>query len=247
MNLFLNELSYKCTDELTKRWDVVGQFIEMIGELKNYGLDKIICPKGYKHLPLGGYCLKDFYHEVNGISNDKRIEIVSLMNSSLTEPKAEELNAAVAFSLDSSFTSGASVHLGNSCILDLPAVSLTFDAVFKEVMIPGYIKHGDKRPVKSTVRNLYHKSNSIPTILSSFEKECAYKNPQKEPMWNQKMIGAYLTAIGHTDNRHSKDVFEKQEYLIRTGTAIALMNGWAHHARFSYKNTTETKKRVIFY
>lgn len=247
MNLFLNELSCKCTDELTNHWGAIGQFIEMIGELKNYGLDKIICPKGYKNMPLGGYCLKDFYHEINGISNDKRIEIVSFMNSSLIEPKEGELNTAVVFSLDSSFNSGTSAHLGNSCTLDLPAVSLTFDVLFKQMMISGYIKHGDKKPVKSTVRNLYHKSNSIPVILSSLKKECTYKNPQKEPMWNQQMVGAYLAAIGHTDDRHSKNVFEKQEYLIRTGTAIALMNGWAHHARLSGKNTTETRKRVIFY
>lgn len=247
MELLLNDQSYQCNGKLCEHWEAISCFGILADRLKEYGVDKIVCPQGYKSLPLGGVTWKDCYLQMEELNDDQRMEIVTLMDSTLREARPDELDANTVFCEEADF-SNPSAALGKACTDDRPVVSFTFRKVDKRDTIEGFLRAGTGKKVqKATVKNLYRAETGQMAVCLTSLKECKRKNPEKEPLWNQEMVTKYLSRIGHEDNRHSASTEEKQAYLIEHATQIALMNGWCLHTRLSRINSNNEQKRVIFY
>lgn len=87
MELLLNDQSYQCNGKLCEHWEAISCFGILADRLKEYGVDKIVCPQGYKSLPLGGVAWKDCYLQMEELNDDQRMEIVTLMDSTLRAKK----------------------------------------------------------------------------------------------------------------------------------------------------------------
>lgn len=87
MELLLNEQSYRCDGKLCEHWEAISCFGILADRLKEYGVDKIVCPQGYKSLPVGGVAWKDCYLRMEELNDDQRMEIITLMDSTLREAR----------------------------------------------------------------------------------------------------------------------------------------------------------------
>lgn len=209
MELLLNDQSYQCNGKLCEHWEAISCFGILADRLKEYGVDKIVCPQGYKSLPLGGVAWKDCYLQMEELNDDQRMEIVTLMDSTLREARPDELDADTVFCEEADF-SNPSAALGKACTDDRPVVSFTFREVDKRDTIEGFLRAGTGKKVqKATVKNLYRAETGQMAVCLTSLKECKRKNPEKEPLWNQEMVTKYLSRIGHEDNRHSASTEEK--------------------------------------
>lgn len=249
MELYLNDRSWVCSGRLDAHWEAVTRFRDLVNALKAFGFTKIICPPGYKHCEIGGVTLAECYLPSEVLTDDKRNELITLMDSSLRESKEGEPDNTLIFSDDYDFKN-TSLTLGNAYAADLPVVSLACDSRFEVNEWNGFFRKEEGKRVKATVRNLYQMTDDIPVILVSFPSNAKKRNAQEEPMWNIEMATNYLTHVGHLPQRplNFKTVEEKQAYLIRHATMIALLNGWERHASISALNHRRNGVlRYIFY
>lgn len=246
MELYLNERSFVCPGSLGDRWESVTRFTDLLRELKAFGVEKIVCPRGYKRKALGGVTLASCYPPSELLTPDRRNELITLMDSSLREAKPGEPGVEYEFSTCADFKE-VSFVLGYACATDLPVVSLTFDAAFEEDLFDGYFREDGKRAVKVAVRNVYQKTEGLPLNLVPFSKELKRRKAEQEPMWNVEMVSAYLKRTDYSPRKRFKTAEEKQAYLIEHGTFIARLNGWAYHSRISALNSKKGVLRYIFY
>lgn len=247
MNLFVNDLSLKCSLPLQEHWEFITEFGRLVNKLKEFDIDKISFPKGYKNMSIGGIYWKDCYiKESCPLKDDQRMELLSLMSSSIYEVKESDIDFNHIFSEDASFDVHSS-FLGNSFTMDNPVVSFTFKDIYKKQSIAGYYK---KLPTnhskRAEVRNLYDAASISPLSTVSFKK-CKTIKPENFPLWNSPDTIRYIRKIGHKDDITFTTTEEKQAYLIKHGTVIALLNGWKEDTIRTNKNRSPQKIRKIFY
>lgn len=246
MDLLLNDHSFSCQGNLADHWKAVTRFGCLLKALKLYGVDKVVCPGGYKEMALGDVTLKSCYPPSDRLTYDQRNELITLMDRSLREPKVEEMDCGAEFSECTDFQF-CSVFLGNAYMSDLPVVSFTFDARFECESFEGFFRRNAGSCKKVTVRNLYEQTETMPVALVAFPKSARKKNAQQNPMWNFPMVEKYLKQTGARAEVTFRSVEEKQAYLIKFGTMIALLNGWRYHQGISTLNSRKNALRYIFY
>lgn len=247
MDIFVNDFSLACDIPLQAHWDAISKFGSLARNLKEYGVDKIVFPGGYKHMVIGGIQWKECYlpHSTS-LKDDQRLELLSIMNGIIKEARASDYDSTHQFSENTLFSITSSL-LACSYIQDSPVASFTFDDTYKVNHISGYYRkstQGRHHAVK--IRNLYDIEALNPVSIISF-KDCKKRHPQKEPMWNHEYVQRYLKNIGYKGNETFVTIEEKQAYLILHGTAIAHMNGWKEDTAKTKKNSTPRKLRKVFY
>ena len=246
MDLLLNDHSFSCQGNLVDHWRAVTRFGCLLKALKPYGVDKVVCPSGYKEMALGDITLKSCYPPSDRLTYDQRNELITLMDRSLREPKAGEMDSDMEFSESTDFHF-SSVFLGNAYVSDLPVVSFTFEARFECESFEGFFRCNTGGCKKVIVRNLYEQTETMPVALVAFPKSARKKNAEQNPMWNIPMVEKYLKQVRAGEAVAFQSVEEKQAYLIKLGTMIALLNGWKYHQKISALNSRKNALRYIFY
>lgn len=246
MDLLLNDHSFSCQGNLADHWRVVTRFGCLLEVLKHFGVDKVVCPKEYKNITLGGITFKSCYLPSDKLTYDQRNELITLMDRSLREHRAEEIDEGLEFSEKMDFQV-SSIFLGNAYMADLPVVSFTFDSKFESGSFEGFFRNNIEKYTKATVRNLYEQTENMPVALVAFPKNARKKNAEQYPMWNCTMVKKYLELAGVEAGRTFATMEEKQAYLVKHGTMIALLNGWKYHQKMSALNSRKNTLRYIFY
>lgn len=94
---------------------------------------------------------------------------------------------------------------------------------------------------------MYEQTETMPVALVAFPKSTRKKNAEQNPMWNFPMVEKYLKQAGAGEVVTFQSAEEKQAYLIKFGTMIALLNGWKYHQKISALNSRKNALRYIFY
>lgn len=109
------------------------------------------------------------------LNDDQRMEIVTLMDSTLREARPDELDADTVFCEEADF-SNPSAALGKACTDDRPVVSFTFREVDKRDTIEGFLRAGTgkkstkshrKKPVSGRNRT----DGCLPHLVEGMQKE----------------------------------------------------------------------------
>lgn len=117
MDICLNDFSLSGNIDLKDNWQIISRFGFLMSELKSFGIDKAIFPKGFKKMSIGGFQWEECYVPTCSLSVDQRRELMALMNNSIREIENDESVVGYCFSESDDF-SRSSVLVANAYASD---------------------------------------------------------------------------------------------------------------------------------
>lgn len=237
MDVYLNDLSFSCNNDIKSEWAKIKMLNELLKELTSTFGASIIAPKDIWHKPICNYTLGT-KSNVNGtpVSQEQHLFLVEVFKKFFPKTDGEPL-----FSLEEDMRNSSS-SVGKAAEEERLIVSFTFDDRFKEDTINGWLRKKDSQPKEANVDNLYDKDLTGNFKYLADVSVCSKLNPIESPMWNVDIAKKILQDVEFINISQK----ERMSRLISYGKKIAEINGWTYNERLSKLNTTKKHLRYIF-
>lgn len=238
MTLNLNDFSIGPVSS-DEDWGAITKHFSLVKQLDAFGVEKIRYDRDFNVLAN--------QLQISSHSKTRQLAFQSFVGLHYC---VDSIVPECVVQLTSSNESPCSKLVADAIEKDLPVISYVINDSFANESIRCFVKMPNKKWLGSdTVKNLYKNDYELITkTLPSF-RNTALLNPLERPLWNQAFIVRYLNHIKHVNHQpdHALNSGEKVAYIIKHGSIIAELCGWARHNKFSKSNSSRDKKRVVFY
>ncbi|MCQ2256412.1 MAG: hypothetical protein MJZ41_00290 [Bacteroidaceae bacterium] len=237
MDVYLNDISFICDNDIRDEWGKIKIFNELLKELASTFNASIVARKDIWSISICNYnIVTKINTKGTSISSEQHRYLHEIFKKFISRTDGKPL-----FSLDEDMNNCSS-SVGKAAEEGRLVISFTFDDRFKNDAINGWLMLKDSLPIKSYVDNLYDKRRTDNFKYLADISKCNKLNPIESPMWNVDVARMTLQNVDFINVSQK----ERMSKLISYGKIIAEINGWTYNDKISKLNTTNDHIRYIF-